>query len=200
MMERLDGVVYDDVDATAVAHRGAGARGVVRAGRRAGPAACRRLRGGRSRRLRPARRLPRAPGDALADPVGEVEDGRDAGRRRGRATPRTTAPRREPPRDRPRRLQLQQHDVPPRRPHADPGRPRLGDVDARRSAHRRRHGRGLLDRGRRDHVAQPQAAGPPRQRRLPRRRHAARRATRRPAAPTSRRSTSTGRSRPTSSR
>ena len=51
---------------------------------------------------------------------------------------------------------------------------RLGDVDARRSAHRRRHGGGVLDRRGRDHVAQPEAAGAPRQRRLPRRRHPAR--------------------------
>ena len=112
MMARLDGVVYDDVDATP-AHRGTGPRGVVRAHRRARPPARGRLRGGRPRRLRPSRRLPRAPGEALADAVGEVEDGRDAGRRRGRAAPRTTPPHRQPPRDRARRLQLQQHDVPP---------------------------------------------------------------------------------------
>ena len=67
-----------------VAHRGAGSRRVVRADRRAGPSARGRLRIGRTRRLRPARRLPRTSGEALADPVGEVEDGRDAGGRRGR--------------------------------------------------------------------------------------------------------------------
>ena len=48
------------------------------------------------------------------------------------------------------------------------------------------HGRGVLDRRRRDHVAQPPAAGAPRQRRLPRRRHPARSLRDRRAAPTSR--------------
>ena len=198
MMERLDGVVYDDVDATASLTEDQGlaasyelvdvlarlhavdyeAVGLGDFGRPAGYL---------------ERQVERWQTQWEKSKTVEMPVGR-----RGRATPRTTPPHRQPPRDRPRRLQLQQHDVPPRRPHAHAGRPRLGDVDARRSAHRRRDGRGLLDRGRRDHVAQPQAAGAPRQRRLPRRRHAAR-ALRdyqrhRPLG----RSTSTARSRPTS--
>ena len=198
MMARLDGVVYDDVDATASLTEEQGLRGVVRARRRARPPARGRLRGGGPRRLRPSRRIPRAPGEAVADPVGEVEDGRDARGRRGRAAARAQPPRRQPQHDRPRRLQLQQHDVPTRRPDAHAGGARLGDVDARRSAHRRRHGRGVLDRRRRHHVAQPQAAGAPRQRRASPTSTRCSTATRPRAVPTSRRSTSTAPSPPTS--
>ena len=84
MMARLDGVVYDDVDATASLTEEQGLAASFELDRRAGPPARGRLRGGRSRRLRSSRGLPRAPGQALADPVGEVEDGRDARGRRSR--------------------------------------------------------------------------------------------------------------------
>ena len=102
MMEYLDGVVYDDVDATSALTEDQG-----RAASYELVDVLARLHAvdyeavGLGGFGRPAGYLAR-PGGALADAVGEVEDGRDARRRRGRATPRTTAPRREPPRDRPR--------------------------------------------------------------------------------------------------
>ena len=144
VMERLDGVVYDDADATAGLTEDQGLAASYELVDVLARLHARRPRRRRSRRLRPSGRLPHPAGRPLADPVGEVEDGRPAGGRGGRGAAGPLGAGRTPARDRARRLQLQQHHVPPRRPDAHAGDPRLGDVDAGRRAHRRRHARGLL--------------------------------------------------------
>ena len=76
----------------------------------------RRLRGGRARRLRPSRRVPRAPGPALGRAVGAVEDRGPPRDRRARAPAARRAARVGPADDRARRLPPRQHDAGDRRP------------------------------------------------------------------------------------
>ena len=111
-------------------------------GRHAGRDPRRRPRRGRPRRARQEGGLRRAPAQALARAVGEVEDARAPARRRRPRPPVGADPRPGAGDDRPRRLPPRQHDPRPggrgRR-----GR-RLGALHARRPARRRRAADGLL--------------------------------------------------------
>ena len=116
VMGYVDGVVLDEpakAEAMSVEQRTCGERAPDRRARR--PARGRRRRG-RPRRLRQARRLHRAPGEAVDDAVGELEDAGAAGDRRGRhACSRERMPEQHGVSDRPRRLPLRQ--LPHRRRH-----------------------------------------------------------------------------------
>ena len=143
LMDAVDGVVVRDrVPRAARRRSGRAARVRVRARSTRSPASTRfDWERRRPRRLRPARRVSRTPGAALARSARAVQD--------ARRCPRSTKPGRwlaahtptmQPPGGDPRRLQARQRDVraaPPGR--AGCGR-RLGAVDDRRSARRSRLG------------------------------------------------------------
>ena len=133
--------------------RGRAARDRRAGGRHAGRDPRRRSRRGRARRARAQGGLRRAPAEALAGPVGEVEDPRARARRQRPRAARRARPRAGPGDHRPRRLPARQHDPRPRRRRGG-GRGRLGALHARRPAGRRRPAARLLVRaGRRVHAA-----------------------------------------------
>ena len=84
VMGFVDGVVLDSAERAATAAAGAAPPGQRAPRRRARRSARRRHRRGRPRRPRQARGLHRAPGEAVVDAVGELEDPGVAGDRRGR--------------------------------------------------------------------------------------------------------------------
>ena len=92
-----------------------------RAGRRHRQSLARGLARRRARRLRQARRLPRAPGGSLARPPRDVPFPRAARARRRRRLAARPHAALLPPRHHPRRLPVRERDVPARRAREDGG-------------------------------------------------------------------------------